>query len=173
MHNNRTKIKQPPFMNKVYEITSFEALNITWDSFISRSLRSCEGNCKENVTLIKRELLVRSSVLRIIPCWSCVKNRRSVLSRVYLNGKVYDIFSLFSSRICSFLPLLFLSREISCKQLVSSLQVNKNGGHDLVQCSLICHFLPSKIADELLSFCLLISDLFVLFVFFYFSSISF
>ena len=44
--------------------------------------------------------------------------------------------------------------------------MNKNGGYDLVQCSLICHFLPSKIADELLSFCLLISDLFVLFCLF-------
>ena len=84
------------------------------DSFISRSLRSCEGNCKENVTLIKKELLVRSSALRIIPSWLCVKYRRSVLSPVYLGGKACDIFSLFSSRICSFLPLLFLSREISC-----------------------------------------------------------
>ena len=46
--------------------------------------------------------------------------------------------------------------------------MNKNGGHDLVQCSLICRFLPSKIADELLCFCLLISDLFVLFVCFFF-----
>ena len=42
-------------------------------------------------------------------------------------------FSLFSSRICSFLPLLSLSREISCKQRISSLQMNKNGGHDLVR----------------------------------------
>ena len=58
----------PPYAAKrQHEITSFEALNITWDSFISRSLRSCEGNCKENVTLIKRELLVRSSALKIIP----------------------------------------------------------------------------------------------------------
>ena len=96
--------------------------------------------------------------------WSCVKNRRSVLSRVYLRVKACDIFSLLSSRMCSFLPILSLSREISCKQLISSLQMNKNGGHDLVQCFPICHFFAVQDCWWVAVFCLLISYLFVLLV---------